>query len=186
MKRLIENFLASIVSNVLSVAGVATRIEQSYIFVPSLNHTFLVTLPCSSWIVIALQAFLYMFLMWVYIETSNRTFPTRNYVVLGVIGFGAFFLTNILRIVIEIYLVGTVYNAVYTHYLLNWSAFEEQIGMGLMFTTLSILCLTTYLFVKRDMKGAILSTVPRLLKGQDLSLPSFSQPLTREPPLVAR
>jgi len=74
----------------------------------------------------------------------------------------------------EIYLVGKVYNAVYTQYLLNWHAFEEQIGMGLMFTTLSILSLSTYFFFKRSTKGAILSAPPRLLKGQGLSTPSFS------------
>jgi hypothetical protein len=122
--------------------------------------------------------------MWVYIETSNRTFSSRKYVVLGLVGFSAFFLTNILRIVMEIYLVGKVYNTVYTQYLLNWHAFEEQIGMGLMFTTLSILSLSSYFFFKRSTKGAILSVPPRLLKGQGLSIPSFSQNLPPNTPSV--
>jgi hypothetical protein len=86
----------------------------------------------------------------------------------------------------EIYLVGKVYNAVYTQYLLNWHAFEEQIGMGLMFTTLSILSLSTYFFFKRSTKGAILSAPPRLLKGQGLSTLSFSQNLPPKTRLVEK
>lgn len=149
---MIEHFIASVVSQFLSVTGVSAVADSSFIHVPSLNHTFLVTLSCASWIVILLQAFMYAFVMWVYATVKGLLLTRRTYLVLGFVGFLSFFFINIVRIVTEIYLVGKVYYPVATYYLLSWQAFEEQVGMGLMFATLITLWLLSVTVFKCRMK----------------------------------
>lgn len=69
--------------------------------------------------------------------------------ILGLMGFIAFFFVNVLRMFTEIYLLAKVYGPVYTYYLLNWQSFEEQIGIGMMFATLLVLSFSSWAFLKR-------------------------------------
>ena len=149
---IVENFIALFVSRLLSFTGLAATSHSCFIYVPSLNHTFIVTLSCVDWVGILLQAFIYTFVMWIYVSVSGSFFKIRNYFTLLFTGFIVFFLSNILRMFAEIYLLGKVYSSVYHYYLLNWGAFEEQIGLILMFVTLSSLSLLSYLFIKNRTK----------------------------------
>ena len=153
---MVEKIVALIVSALLSTAGLSATANGCFIYVPSLNHTFIVTLSCIDWLGILLQTFMYIFVMWVYVVAKGYLMRRRTYLLLGFTGFAAFFFTNVLRMFTEIYLLGKVYKTVYQYYLLNWRAFEEQIGLGLMFATLLILSLLSYPDFKRMNKHFIL------------------------------
>ena len=141
--------VASVVSSLLSIFGLSAVADGWFIYVPSLNHSFIVTLSCLDWVGIILQASMYTFVMWVYVTANRYSVSNRTYLVMGFTGFVAFFFSNILRMFTEIFLLGKVYGSVYQHYLLNWQAFEEQVGLGLMLSTLFALSLISYLFLKR-------------------------------------
>ncbi len=145
----IEGFIASIVSILLSTAGVSARANGDIIYVPSLGHKFIVTLSCVDLIGVLLQAFIYGFVVWVYVVANDRSLRRRTYLILGVTGFVAFFFANMLRMFMEIYLLARVYAPVYQHYLLTWQAFEEQVGIAVMFATLLVLLLPSCLLLKR-------------------------------------
>jgi len=153
---MIESIVALIVSALLSMAGVSATADGSFIYMPSLDHKFIVTLSCVDWAGILLQASMYVFVMWVYLAANGRSMRCRTYLILGLIGFVAFFLTNILRMFTELYLLGRVYSSVYQYYLVNWQAFEQQIGLGLMFGTLSILSLLSYPLFKRGVEKSFI------------------------------
>jgi len=125
MSMIVEKSVALIVSSLLSIAGLSATVDGCYISVPSLNHTFIVTLSCIDWLGILLQSFMYTFIMWVYVAANGRSFKHRTYLILGLVGFIVFFFTNILRISMEIYLVGGVYDSVYQYYLFSiyWELF---------------------------------------------------------------
>lgn len=161
---IVERFIASIVSILLSIAGVSATAFGDTVYVPSLDHRFVVVLSCTDWVGVFLWVFIYVFVVWVYIELNGRSMKRRSYSLLGFIGSIAFFSTNILRIFTEIFLVATVYSSVYQHYILSWEAFEEQVGMGLMFATFLILFLLSYVFLQKRWKGVI----PITLRFQEL------------------
>jgi len=148
---IVEKSVALIVSTLLSITGLSATVDGCFINVPSLNHTFIVTLSCIDWLGILLQSFMYTFVMWVYVTANSRFMRHRTYLILGLTGFVAFFFTNILRMFTEIFLIGKVYNSYSQHYLLNWQAFEVQVGLGLMFTTLFILSILSHFLFKRRM-----------------------------------
>jgi hypothetical protein len=152
---MIENFIALVVSTLLSIAGLSTKTEGSFILVPSLNHKFIVTLSCADFVGIALQTFMYVFIVWGYVTANRYSVKRKTYLTMGLVGFSAFFFVNILRIFTEIYLVGRVYSSVYLQYIQNWQSFEAQIGMGLMFATISILTVislvTTKIFCRPEL-----------------------------------
>jgi len=139
----IENWIASFVSFLLSVVGVSSVTEGTIIYVPSLDHRFVVTLSCVDLVGVSLWGFMYVFLVWVYINLEGRPMTRRKYGALGVVGFVAFFLANILRMFVEIFYLSSM-GAGYVNILSQWQAFEEQVGIGLMFATFSILLLGSY------------------------------------------
>jgi len=147
----IENFVAFIVSALLSITGVSARAEGCIIYVPSLNQRFIVALSCVNWIGVFLAAFIYAFFTWVYFSVNGRSLRWRTYLVLGLVGFIVFFFVNILRIFTEICLLVKVYGSVYTYYIFNWQSFEEQIGIGMMFATLLVLSFSSWAFLKKWM-----------------------------------
>ena len=157
---MIEGFLALLVSNLLSVSGLSATAENAFIYVPSIQHTFMVTLSCSGWVVIILQTFLYLFVMWIYIEWNRHSIKRKTFLMLSILGFTVFFLTNVFRIFTQIYLVGTVYSSVYQYYLLNWKAFEGQVGMGLMFAMLSVMSLLSCIVFKNKMSRSFTAKYP--------------------------
>jgi len=158
---IVENFVASIVSNLLSIAGLSAIANGCFIRVPFLNHTFVVTLSCIDLVGIFIQTSMYIFVVWVYVAANGFSIKPRTYSVLGLIGFIAFFSSNILRMFTEIFLLGKVYVSTHQYYLLHWQAFEEQIGLGLMFVTLSILSILSYLFFKRRMTKHFIFEKPK-------------------------
>lgn len=155
----VEKFIALIVSTLLSNLGVPASANGDIIYVPSLDHSFIVLLSCTDWVGVFLWVFIYVFAVWVYVELNGRSMRRRGYLFLGLVGFFAFFCANILRIFTEIFLVSTVYSSVYKSYLLSWQAFEEQVGMGLMFATFFMLFVVSYLFLEKKWKGVIPSSL---------------------------
>ena len=153
---IVETVIAFIVSSLLSFTGLSAKADGCFIYVPSLNHKFIVTLTCVDWLGILLQASMYMFIMWVYFTANGYLIRRRTYFVLGITGFVAFFCANIGRMFTEIFLVVNVYYSVYQQYLIHWQAFEEQIGLGMMVSTLLILSLLSYSLFKRRFKEASL------------------------------
>jgi len=147
----VENFIAFIVSALLSITGVSAKAEGCIIYVPSLNQRFIVALSCVNWVGIFLAAFIYTFVTWVYFSFKGRSLSWRTYLVLGFVGSIVFFFVNILRIFTEIYLLARVYGSVYVYYLFNWQSFEEQIGIGVMFATLLVLSFSSWAFLKKWM-----------------------------------
>lgn len=162
---IVEGFIASIVSMLLSTAGVSATANGDIIYVPSLDHKFIVTLSCADLMGVLLQAFIYGFVVWIYVVANGRSLRRRTYLILGFTGFVAFFLANMLRMFTEIYLLAKVYGPVYQHYLLTWQAFEEQVGIAVMFATLLVLLLPSYLFLKRDLK------IPSSFRDQNSNQP---------------
>jgi hypothetical protein len=147
----VENFIAFIVSALLSVTGVSAKAEGCIIYVPSLNQRFIVALSCVNWIGMFLAAFIYTFVTWIYFSFNGRPLSRRTHLILGLAGFAVFFFANILRIFTEIYLLVRVYGSVYTYYLFNWQSFEEQMGIGVMFTTLLVLSFSSWTLLKKWM-----------------------------------
>jgi len=147
----VENFIAFIVSALLSITGVSAKAEGCIIYVPSLNQRFIVALSCTNWAGIFLAVFMYAFLTWVYFSVNSRHLRCRTYLVLGLVGFIVFFFVNILRIFTEIYLLVKVYGGVYVYYLFNWQSFEEQIGISVMLATLLVLSFSSWAFLKKWM-----------------------------------
>lgn len=148
---ILEGFIALIVSMLLSTAGVPAMVNGDIIYVPSLNHKFIVTLSCADLTGVLLQAFIYGFVVWVYVAVNGRSLRRRTYLILGFTGFVAFFFANMLRMFTEIYLLARVYAPVYQHYFLTWQAFEEQVGIAVMLATLLVLLLPSCLFLKKGM-----------------------------------
>lgn len=144
-----ESFVALIVSALLSASGLPVTADGSTIYVPSLDHSFIVTLSCTQWIGICLETFTYLFIVWVFISAGGITLRRRTYVALSVAGFVGFFFANVLRMFLEIYLLAKVYSPAYQVYLLNWQAFEEQIGISLMFAMFLTLLLPSYALLRR-------------------------------------
>lgn len=158
---ILESWIASFISLLLSFAGVSSVAGGSVIYVPSLDHRFVVTLSCVDIVGICLWAFIFVFVVWVYVNVEGRTVSRRRYAALSVVGFVAFFFTNILRMFFEIFYVSSV-GAGYVSYLLQWQAFEEQVGIGFMFATFFILLFGSYLVLRR-----VPSIMPRdLLHGE--------------------
>jgi len=147
----IENFIAFIVSALLSIVGVSAKAEGCIINVSSLNQRFIVALSCVNWAGMSLAAFIYTVVTWVYFSVNDRHLRWRTYLILGLAGFTVFFFVNILRIFMEIYLLVKVYGSVYVYYLFNWQSFEEQIGIGVMFATLLVLSFSSWDFLKKRM-----------------------------------
>lgn len=145
---MIENWIASVVSFLLSLGRVSSVVEGAAIYVPSLDHKFVVTLSCVDLVGICLWAFIFVFVVWVYVNLEERRMTRRRYVAFGVVGFVAFFFTNILRMFFEIFYLSFV-SAGYVSYLSQWQAFEEQVGIGFMFATFFILLFGSYVILRR-------------------------------------
>lgn len=144
IKLVVEIWVASLISFLLSLAGVPCVTEGSVIYVPSLDYRFVVTLSCVDLVGIGLWAFIFVFVVWAYANLNNIHVSRNKYAVLSVIGFGIFFFANIFRMFIEIFYVANV-GASYLSYLMQWQAFEEQVGMGIMLVTLTFLLLSFHL-----------------------------------------
>lgn len=133
-----ENWIASLISMLLSLAGVSSSVQDSVIYVPSLDHRFVVTLSCVDFVGISLWASMFVFVVWVYVSLNGITVSRRRYALYGALGFVIFFSANILRMFVEILYVSSA-GASFAGYLVQWQAFEEQVGMGIMFATLAAL-----------------------------------------------
>ncbi len=144
----IESLIASVVSFLLSLGRVSSVVKGAVVYVPSLDHSFVVTLSCVDLVGISLWAFIFVFVVWVYVNLEERPMTRRRYAVFGVIGFLAFFLTNILRMFFEIFYLSLV-GATYVNYLSQWQAFEEQVQIGFMFATFFVLLFGSYMILRR-------------------------------------
>jgi hypothetical protein len=142
-----ENWIASLISMLLSLAGVSSNVQDSVIYVPSLDHRFVVTLSCVDLVGISLWASMFVFVVWVYVSLNGITVSRRRYALYGALGFVIFFCANILRMFVEILYVSSA-GASFAGYLVQWQAFEEQVGMGIMFATLTAL-LVSFHFMSR-------------------------------------
>lgn len=137
-------------SVLLSFAGVSCAVvEGSAIYVPSLDQKFVVTLSCVDLIGIGLWAFIFVFVVWAYASLNNTSISRRKYVLIGVLGYTIFFFANIFRMFIEIFYVANV-GASYVSYILQWQAFEEQVGIGIMLTTFTTLLLGFHFMFRRQ------------------------------------
>lgn len=145
---MIENWIASVVSFLLSLGRVSSVVDGAAIYVPSLNHRFVVTLSCVDLVGIGLWAFIFVFVVWVYVNLEERPMTRTKYAVLSVVSFAAFFFTNILRMFFEIFYLSSI-GAGYVSYLSQWQAFEEQVGIGFMFATFFILLFGSYVILRR-------------------------------------
>jgi len=154
----IESWIASLLSVLLSFVGVSSVAEGSVVYVPSLDHRFVVTLSCVDVVGICLWAFMFVFVVWVYSNLEGIPLSHRKYTVLGILGFTIFFFANIFRMFIEIFYVANV-GASYVSYLAQWQAFEEQVGIGIMFATFTA-SLLSFHFVLRKTK----TSAPMVLK----------------------
>jgi hypothetical protein len=144
-----ESFVALIVSALLSASGLTVTTNGSTIYLPSLDHAFIVTLSCTHWIGISLETFTYLSVIWIFASAKGIPLRRRTYMALGVASFIGFFFANVLRMVLEIYLLVKVPPPAYQAYLLNWAAFEEQIGISLMFAMFTTLLLSSYALLRR-------------------------------------
>lgn len=145
---IIESWIASFLSLLLSFAGVSSVAEGSAVYVPSFDHRFVVTLSCVDLVGICAWSFIFVFLVWVYVNLEGRIATRLRYAAFSVVGFLAFFFTNILRMFFEIFYLSSVGSA-YVSYLSQWQAFEEQVGMGFMFATFFVLLFGSYLILRR-------------------------------------
>jgi len=145
---MIENWIAWVVSLLLSLAGVSCSVKGAVIHVASLNRNFVVTLSCVDIVGICLWTFISTFAVWVYVNLKNICLSKLGYVLFGSISFTFFFFANIFRMFVEIlYVVNT---ANYMSYFLQWQAFEEQVGVGIMFATFGALFLSFHLMCNRQ------------------------------------
>ena len=145
----VENLIAQLLSILLSLVGVSCTVDGDVLYVPSLNHRFVVTLSCVDLVSISLWAFISVFALWVYANLNNINISRRKCVSASILSFIVFFIANIFRMFIEIFYVANV-GASYTSYLLHWQAFEEQVGIGIMFTTFTILFAGFYFTLRRQ------------------------------------
>ena len=136
----VENLIASIVSILLTFAGVPCVVKGSVIYIPSIDLRFTVTLSCVDIVGISLWAFMFVFVLWAYSNLNWRPLSRRKYMAFGALGFAIFFFANILRMFIEIWYVTSIGTS-YTIYLVQWQTFEEQVGIGIMLTTFAALLL---------------------------------------------
>jgi len=143
-----ENWIASSVSMLLSLTGVSSSVQDSVIYVPSLDHRFIVTFSCMDLVGISLWASMFVFVVWVYSSLNGITISRRRYALYGTLGFVIFFSANILRMFVEIFYVSST-GAGFVGYLMQWQAFEEQVGVGLMFATLATM-LVSFHFSRRQ------------------------------------
>ena len=143
----VESWIASLVSALLSLANVQSVVEGDGIYVFSLDHRFVVTLTCLDIVGIGLWTFIFGFVVWIYVSMVGVTFSVRKYALLSILSFPVFFLANILRMFVEIYYVSGV-GPSFAGYLGHWQAFEEQMGLGIMFATFAILLLSFHLTFK--------------------------------------
>lgn len=149
----IESWIASFVCALLSSANVRSVAEGDGIYVSSVNHRFIVTLSCTDFVGIALWTFIFGFIVWVYVSMAGVSFSARKYALLSLATFPVFFFANILRMFVEIYYVTGV-GASFASYIAQWQAFEEQIGIGIMFATFTILLLSFhFIFKNRKIHG---------------------------------
>jgi len=137
---IIENWIASLVSFLLSLAGVSSLAEDSMIYVPTLDHRFVVTLSCVDLIGICLWSSIFVFIVWVYASLGGISLSRCKYAFVSILGFAIFFFANILRMFLEIFYVSNI-GVSYVSYFAQWQAFEEQVGMGIMFATFATLLL---------------------------------------------
>lgn len=145
---MVEGLIAIVVSVLLSVFGVRSIVEGPTIFVPSIDHRFIVTLSCVDLVGVGLWTFIYVFIVWVYCSLEQRPLTRRKLAVFSVVGFLAFFLMNILRMFLEILYVSHVGTS-FVLYPSQWQAFEEQVGTGLMFATFFTLVFVSYMKLRR-------------------------------------
>lgn len=145
---MIASWIASLVSALLAFANVHSVVEGDRLQVLALNHRFIVTLSCVDLIGIGLWAFIFGFVVWVYVNMNGISFSYRKYAFLSIVGFVTFFSANILRMFVEIYYVSSVGSS-FASYLSQWQAFEEQVGLGIMFAVLFVLLLSFH-FVSRS------------------------------------
>lgn len=145
----IEDWIASLVSALLSFFGVSSVTEGSVISVPVLDHSFVVTLSCVDLVGICLWSSIFVFVVWVYVNLNGINLSRRKYVLFSILGFAFFFFANIFRMFLEIYYVSTV-GASYISYFAQWQAFEEQVGIGIMFATFSVLILGFHVISRRQ------------------------------------
>jgi len=146
---IIENWIASLVSFLLSLAGVSSLAEGSVIYVSSLDHRFVVTLSCVDLVGICLWSSIFVFVVWVYVNLEGIPLSRRKYAFFSILGFAIFFFVNILRMFLEIFYVSNV-GASYVSYFVQWQAFEEQVGIGVMFATFATLLLGFHFVFKRQ------------------------------------
>jgi len=149
IKLIVESWVASLISLLLSFVGVTSVAEGSVIYVPSLDHRFLVTLSCVDFVGICLWASIFVFVVWVYANLGGISLSRRKYAFFSLLGFAIFFIANIFRMFLEIFYVSNV-GASYVGYLVQWQAFEEQVGMGIMFATFATLLLSFHFVFKRQ------------------------------------
>jgi hypothetical protein len=145
----IEDWIASLISALLSFFGVSSVSEGSVIQVPSLDHRFAVTFSCVDLVGICMWSSIFVFVVWVYANLNGISLSRRKYAFFSMLGFALFFFANIFRMFLEIYYVSNV-GASYTSYFAQWQAFEEQVGIGIMFATFSILVLGLHLTFRRQ------------------------------------
>jgi len=146
---IIENWIASLISFLLSSVGVSSVAEGPAIHVPSLKHSFVVTLSCVDLVGICLWASIFVFVVWVYVNLEGISLSRRKYAFFSILGFAIFFFANILRMFLEILYVSSV-GASYVSYFVQWQAFEEQVGMAIMFATFATLLLSFHFVFKRQ------------------------------------
>lgn len=158
MSPLIESLIAMIVSFLLSLVGIRSSVNGPSIYVPSIDHQFVVTLSCTDLVGIGLWGFIYVFVIWMYVNVSGRAMTRGKYAAFGIVGFAAFFVTNVLRMFFEIFYVSSQGAEYLASYVSQWQAFEEQVGIGLMFTTLLILMFGSFMLLKRTALAPIMST----------------------------
>lgn len=144
----IESWIASLVSALLSLANVHSVVEGDGVYVFSLNHRFVVTLTCLDIVGIGLWTFIFGFVVWMYVNTAGASFSVRRYALVGLLSFPTFFFANVLRMFVEIYYVSGVGSS-FAGYLVQWQTFEEQMGIGIMFATFTVLLLSFHLTFRR-------------------------------------
>lgn len=145
----VENWIASLVSLLLSFVGVSSTVDGSVIYVPSLSHRFVVILSCVDLVGICLWSSIFVFVIWVYANLRGISLSPRRYAFFSILGFTIFFFANVFRMFLEIFYVSNV-GASYVSYFAQWQAFEEQVGMGIMFATFGALLLGFHVVFQRQ------------------------------------
>lgn len=185
-----ESFLASLVCMLLSLAGITAIPQGPIIYIPSINHRFIIAPSCLNWNAIFLFTFLFILFIWVYTNIAELPITRRTYGILSATAFPTFFLTNILRMFTEIYLAVEVYSPADRVYLFNtWQAFEDMVGATLMFCTLSLLLSSSIAILRRGtpikqlnldgVKHKIIKTQPDGGGGREAYIVMVGKPKTK-------